>query len=181
MLLRIEPDMFKDERFKCKTIREIHEEIVRTTKFKKKYPWIEELKAEIKTIILDEEQKLNEKKFFETIKEVIYQGTENLKTGHLFDLSCRDMRVLSHALALGYKTTSCDRNLFQFAYQEFKQDFKGNVFPLDIINDWFESDVIEWNEEKQKIIQEWEVSNEPAQPVKAKKRFKKITGFNYPK
>lgn len=36
MLLRIEPDMFKDERFKCKTIREIHEEIVKNRSLTKR-------------------------------------------------------------------------------------------------------------------------------------------------
>jgi hypothetical protein len=181
MLLRIAPDMFIDERFECKTIREVHEEIVRTTKFKTKYPWINELRAKVKPIILNEKQKLSESMFFEAINELNYQGTKNLKTGHLFDLSREDIRVISCALTLGYKITSGDRGLVQFAYQEFKDDFKGNVSPLEIINYWLQSGVIVWTEDKQKIIEEWILLNESPQPEAAKKEFQKITGFKYPK
>lgn len=47
LLLRIAPDMFRDERFQCKTILDVHDEIFRTSKFKTKYPWIKELRARI--------------------------------------------------------------------------------------------------------------------------------------
>lgn len=175
MLLRIAPDMFKDERFQCKTIREIHDEIVQTNKFKTKYPWIKELRTGIRSIILNEEQKVKEKEFFEAIKLINDQGTKNLHTGRFFDLSRIDMRVLSHALTLDYKITSCDGDLVQFGYQEFGEDFKGNVFPLEIIIIWLESSVIQWSEEKQIIIREW-IQNEPSQPEDTKRKFKKITG-----
>ena len=152
LLLRIAPDMFRDERFQCKTILDVHDEIFRTSKFKTKYPWIKELRARIKPIVLNEKQKVKEKEYFDAIKTIIDMGTINSKTNHLFDLSYTDMRVLSHALTLEYKITSCDRNLVQFACQEFEEDFTGNVFPLEIINYWLESGVIQWNEEKQLII-----------------------------
>lgn len=178
LLLRIAPDMFRDERFQCKTILDVHDEIFRTSKFKTKYPWIKELRARIKPIVLNEKQKVKEKEYFDAIKTIIDMGTINSKTIHLFDLSYTDMRVLSHALTLEYKITSCDRNLVQFACQEFEEDFTGNVFPLEIINYWLESGVIQWNEEKQLIIREW-IENEPVQPEEAKRTFKKITGFDF--
>jgi hypothetical protein len=49
MLLRIVPDMFIDERFECVTLRCIHDELVQTTKFRTKYPWIRDFKKSLKT------------------------------------------------------------------------------------------------------------------------------------
>ena len=57
ILLQIAPDMFTDNRYECKTIRVVHDEIVRTTKFKTKYPWTREMKPKIKTVVLNKEQK----------------------------------------------------------------------------------------------------------------------------
>ncbi|MDO5575913.1 MAG: hypothetical protein Q4F84_02435, partial [Fibrobacter sp.] len=119
--------------------------------------------------------------FFEAINELNRIGTQNKKTGRFFDLSREDMRIISHALTLGYQITSGDRDLVQFATQEFKEDFKGNVSPLEIINSWLLSKIIVWNEEYQAIIEEWILLNEHPQPESAKKEFKKITGFKYPK
>ena len=87
LLLRIAPDMFRDERFQCKTILDVHDEIFRTSKFKTKYPWIKELRARIKPIVLNEKQKVKEKEYFDAIKTIIDMGTINSKTNHLFDLS----------------------------------------------------------------------------------------------
>ena len=119
MLLRIAPDMFTDERYECRTIREVHDEIVRTTKFKTKYPWTREMRAKIKTLVLNNEQKKAETVFFEAVRTLNYQGIVNQKTGRFIDLSREDMRVISNALALEYKITSGDRDLVQFARQEF--------------------------------------------------------------
>lgn len=181
MLLRIAPDMFIDEKYQCKTIREVHDEIVRTTKFKTKYPWVGEMRAKVKPLVLDKDQKKVETIFFDSIRELNYQGTENLKTGHFFDLSREDMRVISHALALGYKITSGDRDLVQFALQEFKEDFLGNVFPLEIVNFWIRSKVLIWDEIKQQKIEDWILLNEHTQPTRAIKEFQKLTGFKFPK
>ena len=129
MLLRIAPDMFTDERYECRTIREVHDEIVRTTKFKSKYPWTREKKDKVKTVVLSKEQKQTETMFFETVRTLNRQGVVNQKTGRFIDLSREDMRVISHALTLDYRITSGDRDLVQFARQEFKEEFRGNVSP----------------------------------------------------
>lgn len=179
MLLRIAPDMFTDERYECRTIREVHDEIVRTTKFKSKYPWTREMKDKVKTVVLSKEQKQTETMFFETVRTLNRQGVVNQKTGRFIDLSREDMRVISHALTLDYRITSGDRDLVQFALQEFKEEFRGNVSPLEIINYWLESGIIEWDEMKQICLSVWAEDNEHSQPMKAKKYFKKLTGFKY--
>ncbi|NLW31506.1 MAG: hypothetical protein GXY77_08635 [Fibrobacter sp.] len=179
MLLRIAPDMFTDERYECRTIREVHDEIVRTTKFKSKYPWTREMKHKVKTVVLSKEQKQTETMFFETVRTLNRQGVVNQKTGRFIDLSREDMRVISHALTLDYRITSGDRDLVQFALQEFKEEFRGNVSPLEIIIYWLESGIIEWDEMKQIRLSVWTEDNEHPQPMKAKKYFKKLTGFKY--
>lgn len=179
MLLQIAPDMFTDDRYKCKTIRDVHDEIVRTTRFKTKYPWTREMRVKIKTVVLNQEQKKTEQLVFDTIRTMNYEGTENQITGRFFDLSREDISVISHALVLEYKITSGDRDLIQFVRQEFKEDFKGSVSPLEIINYWLESGVIEWDEEKQRYLSEWADNREHPQPQKAKKRFYELTGLRY--
>ncbi|MDG5814965.1 hypothetical protein QA601_07750 [Chitinispirillales bacterium ANBcel5] len=179
MLLRIAPDMFIDERYECKTIRVVHDEIVRTTKFKVKYPWMREMRAKVKPMVLNEKQKQTETAYWETIHALNNFGTVNNKTGQLIDLSWVDIGVISHALALEYKITSGDVNLLQFARQEFKEEFRGSVSPLEMINHWLESGVIEWDEEKQRYISAWMGDNEHPQPPKEKKRFRHLAGNKY--
>jgi hypothetical protein len=106
MLLRIAPDMFTDERYECKTIREVHDEIVRTTKFKSKYPWTRQMRAKVKAVVLSKERKQTEKVFFETVRTLNYEGGVNQKTERLIDVSREDMRVISHAPALEFQKTS---------------------------------------------------------------------------
>jgi hypothetical protein len=179
MLLRIAPDMFTDERYKCKTIRDVHDEIVQTTKFKTRYPWTREIKSKIRVLSLTDEQKQDETAFFETISTLNKYGTVNRKTERIFDLSHEDMRVISHALSLNYQITSGDRGLVEFAVQEFGDDFQGNISPLEIIIQWLESGLITWDTEKQGYLSAWAADNEHPQPSKAKKRFKELTNCTY--
>ncbi len=179
MLLRIAPDMFINDAYECKTIREIHGEIARTTKFKTKYPWTQGMRAKIKPVILDQEQKNREARYFDAVWNLNRIGTENLKTGRLFDLSFVDLKVISHALTLDFRITSGDRELVQFVQQEFKDEFRGAISPIEIINRWLEKSLLEWDEEKQGYLSAWAEQNEHPQPVKAKKRFKELTGYWY--
>jgi hypothetical protein len=66
MLLRIAPDMFTDERYECKAIRDVHDEIVQTTKFKTKYPW---------TVDCEHPQPPKAKKRFEELTNCTYTGS----------------------------------------------------------------------------------------------------------
>jgi hypothetical protein len=179
MLLRIAPEMFADHRFDCITIREVHNEIIQTTKFKTKYPWTREIRARIKVTVLTDEQKEKERQYYESIKALNYIGTVNKKTGKLFDLSRVDMKVISHCIALGCSITSGDNDLKEFIRQEFKENNQGDLMPLEIIIQWLEKKLIQWNAAKQKIIDEWRELREHPQPAKAKKRFLELTGVKY--
>jgi len=179
MLLRIAPDMFINDAYKCKTIREIHDEIARTTKFKTKYPWTQGMRANIKPIILNQEQKKREAHYFDTVRTLNRVGTENLKTGRIFDLSFVDLKLISHALSLDYRISSGDRALVQFVQQEFKDEFRGAISPIEMINGWIEKRLLAWDEVKQGYLSAWAEQNEHPQPVKAKKRFKDLTGYRY--
>lgn len=137
MLLRIAPEMFTDDRYECGTIREVHDEIIRTTK-----------------------------------------SEANIR-GRLFDLSRVDMKILSHAFALKYSISSGDQGLMQFANQEFGEEFRGSITPLEIINYWLESGVITWDTQKQGYLAAWAGDREHPQSAKARKRFTQLSGSTY--
>jgi hypothetical protein len=179
MLLRIAPQMFIDKKYQCVTITDIHNEIVRTAKFKTKYPWVKGMRGKLKTIALTSEDKKREDLYFGIVKSMIYEGTINQLTGGLFDLSRPDMKIVSHCLALKYKCTSGDGGLVQFLEQEFSDDFQGNVTPLEIINTWLDNGTIKWTDKQHAILMDWETQNEKPQPPKAKKEFQQLTGRNY--
>jgi hypothetical protein len=179
MLLRIAPEMFTDHRYECKTIREVHDEIVQTTKFKTKYPWTREVRDRIRVTVLTEPQKRTEQQYHEIIKSLNYAGTMNKKTGKIFDLSRVDMKVISHCIALGYSITSGDNDLKEFISQEFEENDNGSLSPLEIIIQWIEKNLIKWDQEKQKVIDDWGEIREHPQPAKAKRRFIELTGNKY--
>ncbi len=48
MLIRIAPKMFNEKEYECLTVKEVHQEIKRTQKFKEKYQWRIDFLPEIK-------------------------------------------------------------------------------------------------------------------------------------
>jgi hypothetical protein len=179
LLLRIAPDMFVDARYECCTIREIHDEIIRTTKFKSKYPWTRSMRPKLKPLTFSEEQKKSEEIFYSAISFLIRNGIVNKKTKRFFDLSREDMKVISNALALGYRISSGDNGLIEFAKQEFADEFAGSVSALEVINIWIEKNIITWNQEKQNFLSDWKTQREVAQPPKAVSDFKRLTKMPY--
>jgi hypothetical protein len=77
MLLKIAPQMFIEKKYQCATITDIHNEIVRTAKFKTKYPWVKGMLGNLKTVSLDAEEKKKEALYFDLTKSKIYDGTIN--------------------------------------------------------------------------------------------------------
>lgn len=180
MLLRIEPKMFMDERYGCVTIKEVFDEITQTTKFKSKYPWLADVKAGVKPLPASKTTSPDVKTYLDAIKQLIKVGTEDDKTGHLFDLSRVDMTIAACALALGHSLTSGDKSLVRFMEQEFQDDFKSQVYPLGIINAWLQKGLIKWDDVKQEYLAEWSATKEPSQPDKEIKKFRRLTGRKYP-
>ncbi len=179
MLLRIAPDMFIDDRYECVTIKDVHDEIIRTSKFKSKYPWTRELRSKIKPLSINASQNKTIDLYFSAISELINVGTLNKVTGRLFDLSFPDRKIAASTLALGYKITSGDAGLVAFCEQEFSNDFKGSVSPLAIINRWIERKTIVWDDRKQEYLADWAEKYEHRQPKKDKIAFRKLTGRKY--
>jgi hypothetical protein len=57
---------------------------------------------------------------------------------------------------------------------------KSNISPLGIINRWMREGLIKWNEELHSYVADWKTNNEPSQPQKQIRMFKKLTGLSYP-
>lgn len=180
MLLRIVPNMFEDDRFACFTIRKVYEEITRTTKFKTRYPWVGTLRTVIKALPAGKTGIPDIKLFHDAISSLHETGVVDMETDRLFDLSRVDIRIMACALALGYSTTSGDGGMVRFLKQEFPDEFKGNISPLGLINIWIEKKLITWDDEKQKLMAEWNDNEEHAQPKSEISRFNKLTGRRYP-
>ncbi len=179
MLLRVAPEMFNDDRFKCVTTIEVKQEIIQSQKFKDKYPWRQKLKAKIKTLsgYLTTEYKNEYDLVIEAINSLLDSGLVNNKTGRSIAVSRVDKSIAAHAICRNYKITTDDKNLAALVTQEFDIE---NISPLGLINKWLENGLIHWNNEHQTILEDWDKCREAPQPKSEIKRFKKITGYKYP-
>ena len=66
--------------------------------------------------------------------------------------------------------------MIDFLQQEFS---KANVAPLNLINRWLKNQLIEWNEQRQSIIEDWDKCNEAQQPLSIIEEFENLTGYEY--
>lgn len=180
MLLQIAPDMFKDERYKCNTIKDVHDELFGTQKFKNKYPWRTTYKSKMRTL---PETQMKDKKvaeYLDTIRLLINNGTVNNETNELFDISYVDSKIIACSLAYGYTISTGEKDIVNFAKQEFPDEFKGTISALGIINMWLRDQLFKWDETKQKYLSKWKEKGEHKQPKSAIKQFQKLTHRKYP-
>ena len=176
MLIRIAPDMFVDERFDCVTVQEVCEEIFRTQRFKTRYPWRNDYKDKIRP---STSLKSTGDKFelhLNVIRKLIDAGGVSSKTGKAFGLSFVDKKIAAYVTAYELEISSTDNSLIDFIEQEFD---KKNRSPLAILNDWIKKGLIQWTDDIQRIIEDWDKNDEPVQPIKDKKEFLKLTGIQY--
>jgi hypothetical protein len=176
MLIRIAPDMFTDERFDCVTVQEVCGEIFRTQRFKTKYPWRSDYKDKIRSSNSLKNTGDDFEIHLEAIRRLLDSGGISFKTGKAFGLSFVDKKIAAYVTAYKLDISSTDNSLIDFLEQEFD---KKNKSPLAILNDWIRGGLISWNEDIQKIIEDWEKNGEPVQPTKDKKDFLKLTGVKY--
>jgi hypothetical protein len=176
MLIRITPEMFCDDRYECVTIQEVIQEIFRTQKFKRRYPWRERYKSKIKALGTSRINEGDFKLCLELVKDIVFAGKINERTGYYFNLSYVDQVMAACSIAHNFRLTTVDDDLADFVKQEFSGDI---ISPLGIINDWIEKGLVRWNNNLQMIIEDWERCNENPQPKKEIKRFEKITGYKY--
>ncbi len=176
MLLRIAPDMFKDPLFNCVTVPAVLKEFTRSKKFKKKYPWRTEYKSHIKTLPLSQIEEDSFNFHLSIIHNIHDHGKVNLKTGRYFDLSVPDKKIAAYIVAHDYILSSVDNDLNDFLKQEFD---KPSIMPLGIVNKWLEDGILEWDDKKNEILEDWERCNEHPQEKPEIAKFCKLTGRKY--
>lgn len=175
MLLRIAPDMFADERYECITTRTVHDEIMRTTRFKERYPWRKAYRSNLKTVNPGEVEDDDFRLVLEAVRAVNAQL--NPRTGRFYDLSRADQRIAATAIHLKHAVSTCDRNLADLLDRQFDT---ANVWPLELVNRWLEGNLIEWDDARQEILDDWHRCGEPAQPNSAIAKFEQLTGRSFP-
>lgn len=175
MLLRIAPEMLLDERFTCVTHPDVRDEFFKTQKFKEKYPWRKAYRNKVQCFSAT---KLNDPTYKQSLQAVkcVAEGI-NDATGRKFGLSRVDKEIAAAAIAFDYQLSTGDTDLFQFLDQEFA---KSNVSPLEIVNDWLAKDLIEWDEQKQNVLEDWRRCEERAQPPDQIAIFEQLTDYKYP-
>jgi len=180
MLLRIAPEMFVDERYQCVTIHQVRDEIFRTTKFHDKYPWRNTFREKVICVSDEVSRDPDIRRYFDAITILIDNVTVNQVTESPFDLSRVDKVVLANALARGFRISTGDKDLEDFARQEFGGEFKGTISPLGVLNGWIEKALIHWSEELHCFMADWKVNNEHLQPKIEIARFNRLTRRGYP-
>ena len=93
MLIRIAPDMFRDDRYGCVAMQEVFQELFRTQKFKSRYPWRKSYKSKIRTLGASKVKQGNYELYLQTIKTLVSTGKTNKRTGHFFNLSPVDQKI----------------------------------------------------------------------------------------
>lgn len=175
MLLRINPEMFIEEKFNCYTIPQVVQEFTRTPKFKELYPWKDTLKVKISSIGSTQLQNPNLQENLVLINFLL-DNTINKKTDRLFNLSYVDKNVAACCITYDFIAATEDKNLKTFLEQEF--DAK-TASVLKIINDWIEEGLLTWDDNKQLLMAEWVKDNEAPQPKSEISRFTKLTQYKY--
>ena len=117
MLIRIAPDMFRDDRYGCVTIQEVFQELFRTQKFKTKYPWRTKYKSKIKAVIKSKVETDDFNLYLEAIRNIIETGKINERTKKFFSLSYVDQQIAACSIAHGFKLTTVDDDLNDFVIQ----------------------------------------------------------------
>jgi len=179
MLIRISPDMFTDSIYETITIPSVLSECKQTQKFKNKYPWRDEYISKIipqkSTDIFTDNYKLH----YNLIEKLMNEGTLNDENNALFNLSRTDKEIAAYAIAMEYNLSTGDKPMMDFISQQFSEYNIKNFSSLDLINRWLRKEIIEWNIARQKIIEEWSLTEERSQPVEAIKLFETLTDQKY--
>jgi mRNA-degrading endonuclease RelE of RelBE toxin-antitoxin system len=139
MLIRIAPDMFRDDRYGCVTIQEVFQELFRTQKFKTRYPWRESYKSKIKTLGTSRVKQGDYELCLQAVENLISASKINKRTGHFFNLSSVDQKIAACSIVHDFTLTTVDDDLADFIRQEFSGS---SISPLGIINDWLEKGLV---------------------------------------
>lgn len=178
MLIRIAPDMFIDPKYECVTIKEVCDEMIRTPKFKTKYPWRIKYRSKLKPpgSTIENDQLIQKRyKIIDNLVETV--GVMNKKTGRPYYLSRTDKTIAACALALNYGISTVEYELTEFLQQQFDRRI---IKPLAIINYWLRKGIIKWDDGKQAVLEDWLICNEAPQDKSQVKTFTRLTNCEYP-
>lgn len=176
MLIRLVPEMFIDPRFDCKTTRAVRDEVFKTAKFSKKYPWRTGFKNKIAAVSDVDLKGKMQTMVEQAINAKINTGTVNNKTKRCFDLSWEDRMLAAVSITNNWQLCSHDRDLVDFLEQEFDQN---SIPPLGLYNKWLEEGLITYSVEHGNIMSDWKRCNERPQPSTEVSKFIILTGQNY--
>ena len=177
MLLRIAPSMFTDGRYKCITIQSVLDEFVRAKRFKTRYPWRDTYRPYIKPILLGNMRTPDFLYQQPLIKALAATAKNPRQHNRPYALSSPDLDVLTTAIANDWKLTTVEHNLTDFAEQEFNLSV---LSPLYLVNEWITAKLLEWDDAKQGVLDDWIAQNERPQPSTEIMRFEKLTHRKYP-
>ncbi len=177
MLLRIAPDMFNNEEFGCITVQAVWKEFTKTQKFKSKYPWRKNLKNQIKSKPNSEIKKDSFDLTYSAIK-MTNNSSNNTRNNKKYGLSPVDCEIAAIAVHNEFSISTTDRNLREFIEQQYEMK---NYEPLELINIWLGNKLIEWDDHKQAILDDWIICGEKYPSRKHTRIFQKITGYKFPK
>ena len=176
LVVRIAPNMFIDEKYECFTIHEVRNEIFRKQRFKSKYPWRGDFKAQIKVKSFKPEIKEQYDFHFDVINKMIESCTLNKRINRCFDLSYTDQKIVAYALASNSLVSTNEKNMRDFLEQEFNEK---SISSLALINRWIKDGLIIWNSHLHGIIEDWERNDEPVQPAEDIIEFVALAGHEY--
>ncbi len=177
MLLRIAPDMFINEEYGCITVNAVWKEFTRTQKFKTKYPWRNNYKKHIKS---KPNAEVKNKDFDLTLDTVsmINGSSNNTRTKRRYGLSPVDCEIAAIVAHNNFSVSTVDRNLGEFIEQQYDCI---NHEPLELVNIWITKKLIEWDVNKQTILDDWIICEEKYPTRKAIREFQKLTDYKFPK
>ncbi len=174
MLLRIAPNMFEDDKYNCVTVSSVHREIKQSSRFKKKYPWRDELVKRVKPGLKEvryDEYRIN----IEQDKDEYGLSTsDSIIALTAFENDCR---LATHDQDRSNPNRSSLGGLVKCCEESYGIEV---VTALDVLNEWVECGVIEVNSELLEILTDWSDTREVAMPKEAARKFEKITGIKFP-
>lgn len=164
MLIRIQPLMFKEDKYKCKCPPVVFSELLgNNSPFRKKYPFIHNYKQYYKPYYLG--KKKEQVKFYE-------EEISKIANANGLGVSSVDVHVLAVSLVFGHSLSTGDDNLIKLATEHFEVE---NISALGIINYWLENNLLDWSDEKHDLLFCWKNDKEHLQPKEEIKKFEKLT------
>ena len=187
MLLRLNPEMLTDPKFKCCTTQEVRDEIFRTARFAKKYPWRSGFRDKVQAVSMG--AVIHASSYDDAVSAVKAQLEHINPDEGPYNLSPEDRSVIILAQILPelpdfavddpdeIALSTTDRRLRDFAEIRFEIE---NIEPLKILNFWIDFGIWDYDDQIHgPILQEW-ADQEPDPSVAAKRCFRKLTGYTFP-